>query len=75
MGISLAVLLNRVCRIDGEFRVRVGMMSPMMLRPIISDLVEAFRGEIRPLTLSTDIIVGFPGEGESEFKDTLDLLR
>ncbi|MFQ5838350.1 MAG: tRNA (N(6)-L-threonylcarbamoyladenosine(37)-C(2))-methylthiotransferase [Thermoplasmata archaeon] len=115
LGINLAVLLGQVCQAEGSFRVRVGMMSPMMLRPIIDDLleaykqeklfkflhlpvqsgddevlrrmkrgytveqfwdvIEAFRREINPLTLATDIIVGFPGEGEEEFENTLELVR
>lgn len=115
LGTGLPDLLRRVCEVQGEFRIRVGMMSPMMLRPMIDDLcaayrekkifnflhlpvqsgndrvlrrmkrgytvekfwevVEAFRLEVRPLTLATDIIVGFPGEGEEEFEDSLDLVR
>ncbi len=91
------------------------MMSPMTLRPLLDDLVEAyasekvfsflhlpfqsgndailkrmrrgytighfwdvvegFRDHVRPLTLATDIIVGFPGEGEQEYEDTLALVR
>ncbi len=115
LGINLATLLRAVCHVDGEFMVRVGMMSPMMLRPITSDLLQAyqeekvfnflhlpvqsgndtilkrmrrgyrvdqfwevvgaFRRKVRPLSLATDVIVGFPGEGEVEFEDTLDLIR
>ncbi len=39
------------------------------------DVVEAFRQEVRPLTLATDVIVGFPGEGEKEFEETMRLVR
>lgn len=38
-------------------------------------LVEAFRNRIPDLTLSTDIIVGFPGESEQDFEDTMNLLK
>jgi tRNA-2-methylthio-N6-dimethylallyladenosine synthase len=37
--------------------------------------VEAVRAAVPGVALSTDIIVGFPGETEREFEDTLDLMR
>ena len=39
------------------------------------NLVEKMRKEIPNLSLSTDIIVGFPGETDEEFEDTLDVVR
>ena len=39
------------------------------------ELVEKMKKEIPNLTLSTDIIVGFPGETEEEFEDTLDVVK
>ncbi len=39
------------------------------------NLVEKMKNKIPNLTLSTDIIVGFPGETEEEFEDTLDVVR
>ena len=39
------------------------------------DLVEKMKKEIPNLTLSTDIIVGFPGETDEEFEDTLDVVK
>ena len=38
-------------------------------------LVEKMKNKIQNLTLSTDIIVGFPGETEEDFEDTLDVVR
>lgn len=38
------------------------------------NLVEKMKKEIPNLTLSTDIIVGFPGETEKNFEDTLDVV-
>ena len=39
------------------------------------NLVNKMKKEIPNLTLSTDIIVGFPGETEEDFEDTLDVVR
>ncbi len=38
-------------------------------------IVAAFRDAFPGLTLSTDVIVGFPGETEEEFEATMDLVR
>ena len=39
------------------------------------ELVEKMKKKIPNLTLSTDIIVGFPGETDKEFLDTLDVVE
>jgi tRNA-2-methylthio-N6-dimethylallyladenosine synthase len=38
-------------------------------------LVEQVRDAVPDVALSTDVIVGFPGENESEFEDTMSLMR
>lgn len=39
------------------------------------NLVEKMKNKIPKLTLSTDIIVGFPGETDEEFEDTLEVVE
>ena len=39
------------------------------------EIVEDFRKEIPQITLSTDIILGFPEETDEEFKDTIRLIQ
>jgi threonylcarbamoyladenosine tRNA methylthiotransferase CDKAL1 len=42
IGTNLAVLLKAVTAIEGDFRVRVGMMTPNLVVPFLSELLEAF---------------------------------
>jgi threonylcarbamoyladenosine tRNA methylthiotransferase CDKAL1 len=112
---NLAELLCAVGGLKGDFRVRVGMMTPSLVvdmqerligafedqkifkflhLPVQSGdnnvlrgmrrfytaeqfkaVVEAFREEFPDLTLATDVIVGYPGETEEAFENTLKLLR
>lgn len=39
------------------------------------ELVDKMKAKIPNLTLSTDIIVGFPGETDEQFEDTLDVVK
>jgi MiaB/RimO family radical SAM methylthiotransferase len=101
--------------VDGDFRVRVGMMNPATVRKNIDSilaayqhpkvyrflhlpvqsgddeilkkmnrgytvedffsLVHRFRKAVPGLTLSTDVIIGFPTETEEQFERTQDLMR
>lgn len=114
-GTNLAGLLEEMVDIKGNFRIRVGMMNPAHLKPILKELIEiyrhpkiykfihlpvqsgsdrvlekmrrdygvkdfekivnAFRKSIPDITLSTDIIVGFPGETEGDFTKTVELVK
>lgn len=44
-------------------------------RDAFLSIVERVRDRVPGIALSTDVIVGFPGETESEFEETADLLR
>jgi len=39
------------------------------------DIVSAFRKELPKIALSTDLIVGFPGETENDFESSVNLLK
>jgi threonylcarbamoyladenosine tRNA methylthiotransferase CDKAL1 len=41
-GIRLPELLRMISEIPGDFKVRVGMMNPFSVAPILDDLVDAF---------------------------------
>lgn len=115
LGCSLADLLREVCSVEGDFMVRVGMMNPLYVPPMLEELLDAyrngkvfkflhipvqsggdqvlkrmkrghkasllaeiarrFRHEFGRFTIATDIIVGFPGETETDFQQTLDMLE
>ncbi len=44
-GYKLPDLLNEISKIEGEFRVRVGMMNPRHAVEMLDDLIEAFRSD------------------------------
>ncbi|NJE49700.1 tRNA (N(6)-L-threonylcarbamoyladenosine(37)-C(2))-methylthiotransferase [Thermococcus sp. 9N3] len=115
IGTNLAKLLDEITAIEGEFRVRVGMMNPNHVLKFLDELIDAyqdekvyrflhlpvqsgdnevlrrmgrtytveefeeivraFRKEIPELNLNTDIIVGFPGETDEAFRNTVELVK
>jgi len=114
-GNNLGKLLLGICKINGDFKIRVGMMNPFTaqknLKIILSayedskiykfihlpvqsgdnnilkkmnrkyntkdflKIVKKFRDRYLDLTLSTDIIAGFPTETNEQFNRTVDLLK
>lgn len=115
LGTDLPSLLTEIVKIPENFFVRVGMMNPQHVLPILDDLLESyisskifkflhipvqsgsnrilqrmnrnyqvsevqqiikkFKKAFEYITLSTDIIVGFPGETNSDFQQTLNLIK
>ena len=114
IGTNLPELVSKVSDIPQEFMIRVGMMNPMYMPKIKSDLlksfendkvfkflhvpvqsgsdkvlhemkrghtagtfrdvVKRFRSKFPRFTISTDIIVGFPGETKQDFQSTVELI-
>jgi len=112
---NLGNLLTNICRINGNYRIRVGMMNPyttllnlssiidgfkdnkifkflhipvqsgdnnilyLMNRKYTVDdfikIISKFKDKYPNLTLSTDIIVGFPSETDEQFNRSFDLLK
>lgn len=115
IGTNLAKLLHALSDMEGDFKIRVGMMTPNMITDMQNELIQAYKSpkifkflhfpvqsgddqtlqnmrrfyttqqfkesiqafkEAFPnLTLATDVIVGFPGETNQAFQNTLQLLR
>ena len=115
-GSNLIDLLSACCSIEGDFKIRLGMMNPMYMPELRDQLIElfntndklfkflhipvesgsdrilrkmkrghssktfldsinAFRKKIPKMTISTDVIVGFPSETDDDFQETLNLLE
>jgi len=45
IGTNLAELLYAICDVEGDFRIRVGMMTPNMVMDILDELIQAFKNE------------------------------
>ena len=71
---------DKVCKLvhlplqSGNSRV-LKTMNRKYTKEQYLELVEKMKKRIPNLTLSTDIIVGFPGETDEEFEDTLDVVE
>lgn len=112
---GLPGLLRQISLIDGDFKVRLGMMNPVTLSPSVREIAEILRDDhffsfvhlpvqsgsdnvlarmergytvseylgligilrtsVPGITVSTDLIAGFQGETEGEFRDTCLLLN
>ncbi len=59
---------------SGSDRTLRRMLRRYTVRSLL-DKVELVRRAIPDVSLSTDVIVAFPGETKAEFRDTLDLMR
>jgi|Deesub1362A_J573_1020465.scaffolds.fasta_scaffold00146_13 MiaB-like tRNA modifying enzyme len=112
IGLRLPDLLHKVTALEGDYVLRVGMMNPKTLMPILERTVESMRGKVyrfahvpvqsgsdkvlelmgrgytvkdferivstfqkHGFSICTDVIVGFPGEEEEDFEDTLQLIN
>ncbi|MEM2987609.1 MAG: tRNA (N(6)-L-threonylcarbamoyladenosine(37)-C(2))-methylthiotransferase [Candidatus Bathyarchaeia archaeon] len=45
LGTNLAELIDAICAVDEDFKVRVGMMTPNMALDILENLIEAYKDE------------------------------
>lgn len=59
---------------SGSNRI-LGMMKRRYTREEYIGMVEEARSIVEDLAITTDIIVGFPTEGDRDFQDTLDLVE
>jgi len=115
IGTNLGILLQEISKINGDFRVRVGMMNPSEAQknlPIILsayknrkiykfihlpvqsgddeilkkmnrwytanqfiEILNKFREKYLDITVSTDVIIGFPTETEEQFNKTVELIE
>tara|TARA_Y100000310_G_scaffold337343_1_gene424186 strand:+ start:1255 stop:2478 length:1224 start_codon:yes stop_codon:yes gene_type:complete len=112
---KLPELLNKILSLKHRFKLRLGMMDPNNVLPILDDLIEvykskkiykfihipiqsasnkilkdmnrlytieqaekiitAFKKQIPNITISTDIIVGYPTEQESDHKENIKFIK
>jgi tRNA-2-methylthio-N6-dimethylallyladenosine synthase len=72
--------VNKICRhihlpVQSGSNGVLGKMKRTYTRQWYSDIVARVRDKIPDMAFSTDIIVGYPGESESDFMDTMSLLE
>lgn len=59
---------------SGSSRI-LKLMNRRYTKESYIELVEKLRTQVPDITITTDIIVGFPGETEEDFEETMDLVR
>lgn len=59
---------------SGSTRI-LNLMNRRYTKEQYLDMTERLKAAIPDISLTTDIIVGFPGETEEDFKETLDVVR
>ena len=59
---------------SGSSRI-LQLMNRRYTKESYIDLVERLRAAVPDITITTDIIVGFPGETETDFAETIDLVK
>ena len=114
-GTDLPQLIRRFLEKEGEYRLRIGMMNPNNLKPIVDDLLdtmedrrvyrflhipvqsgsdtvlknmrrrytaeeflsmaEHMRARYPDISISTDMISGFPGETDDDHRKSVELIR
>jgi len=115
IGTTLPNLIKKMLSVDGEYRIRIGMMNPENLERILEDLmhvmkdervyrfihipvqsgsddvlkrmgrrytaaqfitmIERMRSFHNDITISTDLITGFPGENDEDHEKSMSLVR
>jgi tRNA-2-methylthio-N6-dimethylallyladenosine synthase len=58
---------------SGSDRI-LGLMNRNYRRAKYLNIIEALKSRVPDIAITTDIIVGFPGETEAEFKETLEVM-
>ena len=114
IGTDLPSLVSSICALDGDFRLRIGMMNPRSALPMADRIAEMYlepkvfkflhlpvqsasdgllqdmdrgytvdqflsivrkvRERVPEITLSTDLIVGYPGESEEDHRRNLSMI-
>lgn len=112
-SVSLVDALRPLCKIEGNFRIRLSSIEPKyvtdelidfmaanrkicahlhiplqsgdddilksMNRPYTSGeysaLIDRIRSKIKDIAITTDVLIGFPGESDSNFRNTVNLIK
>ncbi len=59
---------------SGSNKILKAMKRKYTSKEVIT-IINAFKKQIPPITIATDIIVGFPGETDKDFNETVELIK